>query len=128
MVTQGLNYFSTLLLFIIKQNSSDDDNAPRKLSSKIYSSNYPRLQSRSDVLDVVYDESDFLLSNFEYDSENEFSKTKNVLNKIKNYPKKKNWNRVGQQIDRQFDIILSLANSGAVQVRNWCLLLSLPLE
>ena len=80
---------------------SSNDNVARKLpyeiySVPVYSSDHLYPQSRSEVLDVVYDESDFqsntidydksdfLTSNFENETGSEFSKTKDVLNKIKN--------------------------------------------
>ena len=100
-------------------------------SVPVYSSDHLYPQSRSDVLDVVYDESDFqsntidydksdfLTSDFENETGSEFSKTKDVLNKIKNYRQQMKWRRVGQQIDRQFDAILSIASNIGVQVRKY---------
>merc|ERR1719422_840289 len=91
--------------------ASSNDNVARKLpyevySVPVYSSDHLYPQSRSDVLDVVYDESDFqsntidydksdlLTSNFENETGSEFSKTKDVLNKIKNYRQQMKWRRV----------------------------------
>ena len=67
---------------------------------------------------IDYDKSDFLTSNFENEHGSEFTKTKDVLNKIKNYRQQMKWRRVGQQIDRQFDAILSIASNIGVQVEN----------
>ena len=99
----------------------EDNNDARKLGSK--TSPYAYAQSRSDVLDVVYDDADFPTNNVYYKEESEFSKTQNIIGKLKNYRNRVKWRRVGQQIDRQFDAILSLASTAGVQVNNLLLFL-----